>query len=350
MRIFMMKRRIIYILIGMALTASGCGLIPIPRSRLLPGAVASVEIGDAETGEPIPEAQVTCSYDKFVNWMHRFPVAVSNESPAPAEHVLPVSLQADGRYHIEKKRVTAFIRPVGLTPLGTTLFEDYQVYISANAPTYPPFLIVYCPYEGGEPFGKTHWGNGSVTDLTADQTLRIYLDKRKEIPVRTIEVRDLRTGACIPGAEVLYQSKTLYQWGDGPSLAVGNIYPASGDSQHAIVRQAEGVFQVWEPQPSMKKRVIETGSGDNKPWVEVFVMSISVNAPGYEPFSIWYDLTARPFGEKIWSTGNVTCLTNEGVFTIYLKEAAEPSQKNSDEEMSANSADGSLVSVPNGVA
>jgi hypothetical protein len=152
---------------------AGCGLIPIPRTRILSESIHTIEVIDHETQERIHHAQILCFYTRFENWANSFPPYARHEFITSTDHLLSSTKQPDGTFVMKPKRVTAYIKPVGITPFGSTIFDDYMLTISSQAEGYIPLSITY--YPGNTPFGERLWENGSHTHLTQEGHFQIYL-------------------------------------------------------------------------------------------------------------------------------------------------------------------------------
>jgi hypothetical protein len=130
---------------------SGCGLVPIPYSRSLPGPVSSVRVVDAYTGDDITDAQVSATVWKYENWMRTFPPSISSKGDTTppdlflSQEQLQVTRQSDHIFQIQRIKRMACAKPWGIGPLGTTVYEDYGVNITAKASGFYPIFFSYYP-------------------------------------------------------------------------------------------------------------------------------------------------------------------------------------------------------------
>ncbi len=168
--------RMCRILLGVfCLLGSGCGLISIPRTRVLPEPVRVIELLDVETEAKVQHAETGCFITPYENWANSFPPYAWHDVIRPGDDDIVLSLVPDagGRFSVETIRKTAYVKPYGITPLGFVIFEDYYVTITARAEGYMPFLFRYYPVN--MPVGEHRWDNGSKTVLTETGVLQLHL-------------------------------------------------------------------------------------------------------------------------------------------------------------------------------
>jgi hypothetical protein len=157
--------------LGFLLLSSGCALVPIPIPRALPEPVRRVAIVDAKTGVPITNAEVVMYADRFTNWMRSFPPRCSDDYIPPSANSLEIRLKstATGQFVPIRKHVWRFVRPWGIGPLGTTLYEDYEVTVAARAPDYLSSSVSWSP--GAPPITPRHTMTISLRRPIRDQAL-----------------------------------------------------------------------------------------------------------------------------------------------------------------------------------
>ncbi|MEI7732014.1 MAG: hypothetical protein WCO56_20740 [Verrucomicrobiota bacterium] len=142
------------------LFTGGCALIPIPVWRTLPD-YQSVQVIDDATHEVLTNAQISIRYYRNTNWILDFPVRMENkivEYHHPNE--ITVSRLENGTFKVTMITKTAYIKPWGIGPLGTCIYDDYCVIISAFAEGYDTVSVTYYPphYTKSRRFSREHPG------------------------------------------------------------------------------------------------------------------------------------------------------------------------------------------------
>jgi len=144
-----MYRKATFLLLGLLLCLGGCGLIPIPYSRSLPGEVQDFRVVDISTGKDILDASVSVEITRFENWVVNFPPVFSNTEnefsfSEPIE-TLKVNRLPDHSFQIQPVKRTAFAKPWGIGPLGTTIHSDFGTTITVVAPGFNRVILSYYP-------------------------------------------------------------------------------------------------------------------------------------------------------------------------------------------------------------
>jgi hypothetical protein len=182
-----MKVVSLFALLGFCLGSTGCALVPIPVPRTYPGPVRGVRVLDAESGQPLPAAEVAFEVEPVTNWTMTFPPsfgAVREPRPDPTDlpdpaaakpaqdkkdadnpvvqgmtewlemnpfaldgqpRQLGVARQPDGLFVVDRSWTVGTVRPWGPGPLGWALYNDWRVHITAGAPGYPGAVLAYFP-------------------------------------------------------------------------------------------------------------------------------------------------------------------------------------------------------------
>jgi hypothetical protein len=132
---------------------SGCAIIPFSVSRTLPDPIQKVEVLKEETGQPVENPEVVMYAERFKNWTRSFPphYTAAYIPPTQASVVVPLQGTTHGSFIPEKRRVRRAIRPWGIGPLGTTIYEDYSLTVSARAAGRIPVTARYWPDGGLNP-------------------------------------------------------------------------------------------------------------------------------------------------------------------------------------------------------
>ncbi len=172
-------------ILAACLVCSGCGLVPIPVARSLPGAVRQVKVVEDGSGDPVSGAEVVMYADRFENWSRSFPPSYSTNYAPPGRNSITLALRPEsvGCFAPEQRRVWRYVRFWGLGPLGTTIHEDYTLTVSARAGGRGAMTAAYCPKGGFAPqIPPGYAEHMSYPLLTTNGTLMVYLRKKNAEP------------------------------------------------------------------------------------------------------------------------------------------------------------------------
>jgi hypothetical protein len=293
-----MKKNVALVVIAaIGICLYGCGIIPMSYTRTLPKSIASIAVVDAMTGENIPDAEILCSYEKFVHKMTNFPPSVTQRFVETSGTVLSTTRHPDGTFFIETRDVTVSRKFFTI--------EDYTVTIRARSKAYIPMSLRYFPR--GEPYGEHTWQNGSRTILTEDGHLTIRLERITTSPIHTFLVRDMLTQQPIPHADVhCFYEENPYPQGWFARWSENIVHSAIYGHTLPLVASSDGTF-------SLETR-------EDFPMNQNVLVSIRVTAEHYRPFSLTTHVHALPLGERKWPRGERTVFTHEGIVTIYLEQ------------------------------
>jgi hypothetical protein len=155
---------------------AGCGLVPIPVSRTLPNPIRQIEIVREDTSQTISNAEVVIYADRFKNWTRSFPpyYTVAYMPPTKNSLIIPLKEESSGVFTNGKLQVWRFIRPWGVGPLGTTMYEDYKLTVSVRADGFNSVTATYFPAGGFHPQFVPQT-NFSFPRLGTNGSLTIYL-------------------------------------------------------------------------------------------------------------------------------------------------------------------------------
>jgi hypothetical protein len=129
---------------------SGCGLIPIPRPRTVPGVITDVRVIDHDTRKPLSDAIVGMDSKRTDGaWMNGSPSYIAlNDSPWPDLRFgepIPMARATGDHWTPRQTTRTSVVRPWGIGPLGTCIYAEQQVRITARAPRHRNFTLVFSP-------------------------------------------------------------------------------------------------------------------------------------------------------------------------------------------------------------
>lgn len=114
-------------------------------------------------------------YASFENWSKSFPPrGVADCSGYTG--IIQLSGDGEGSFGVESTRKTAYVKPWGIGPLGTCIYEDYAVCVEATASGYHPLKFVY--YPGALPTDELIAEDGSSSALLENKTLSVRLKKQ----------------------------------------------------------------------------------------------------------------------------------------------------------------------------
>lgn len=124
----------------------GCGLLVVPTVRELPGAVKSVRVVDAQTGDPVADVDVRVRVRHIENWMVQPPRL---DAPTPDDdgedwESLPA---CDGAFVLKRRAVWGSMRIwLPLPPiLGPALLNEPYASIRITAPGRAGVVYTYSP-------------------------------------------------------------------------------------------------------------------------------------------------------------------------------------------------------------
>ena len=145
--------------------ASGCGLVVIPYGRRIPPRhLRNVVVEDAETGEPIDDADVHFCMGKWTNWFlpgdAGFFIWDPDAEPSPTRNVNDTANYwtarplDEGRYRAPSRWRFCWYHvlfPIGF-PLGAGIFHDYSCTMTVAARDHLCVAVNVCesPPEMGE--------------------------------------------------------------------------------------------------------------------------------------------------------------------------------------------------------
>jgi hypothetical protein len=141
--------RSLFALLGCT-TLSGCGLIPIPRPQTVPGVITDVTVIDRATRRPLKDAIVGMESKRTDGgWMNGSPSHISlNDSSWPElsfGEPIPLVRVTGDHWTPRQTTRTSIVRPWGIGPLGTCMYAEQQVRITARAPQHRNFTLVFSP-------------------------------------------------------------------------------------------------------------------------------------------------------------------------------------------------------------
>lgn len=130
----------------------GCGLIFIPRVQSFPGPVRGITVVDAGDGAPIANARVLYEVVPYVNWVHFPPMLFDPDTdtrldPRDPARTLCVAVDSCGTFTVEPCRMSGSIQwffPIP-SPLGWTLYRDFEARLTVSAPDYRELGMRYVP-------------------------------------------------------------------------------------------------------------------------------------------------------------------------------------------------------------
>jgi hypothetical protein len=176
--------------------------VSFPVSRMLPDPIRQVDVVQADTGQMVSNAEVVIYADRFTNWIRSFPprYAVTYTPPAETSIIVPLKQEPKGKFTTGRLRVSRYVRPWGIGPLGTAIHEDYTLTISVRAVGYNPVTATYCPTGGFAPLHSELAASGDVSlpRLGTNGTMEICLRRNRTdqdaaakqiLPVRLATIR-----------------------------------------------------------------------------------------------------------------------------------------------------------------
>lgn len=130
----------------------GCGQVFIPHVQSFPRPVRGITVVDARDGAPIASARVLYELVPYVNWVHFPPMLFDPDADAcsdPREPARTLCVAADscGTFTVEPCRMSGSIQwffPIP-SPLGWTLYRDFEARLTVSAPGYHDLGMRYVP-------------------------------------------------------------------------------------------------------------------------------------------------------------------------------------------------------------